>query len=95
MGRLDTAGWTLDGLAKLGWPVTRSEFSDDCLVFYGDWTVAVLRPIHPDRSAWLLVAERSSVWRDVTDVAVWGRDELERIATRETYVTEQSEEPRT
>ena len=79
MDTLDTSDWTIDGVAKLGWPITRSRFVDDCLVFYGDWIVAVLHPLRPDGSAWLLVAERSSVWRTVKDVTVWGRDELERL----------------
>ena len=83
----DTSTWTLDGLAKLGWPVTRSPFRGECLIHYGDWVVAVLHQIHPDASAWLLVAERSSVWRDVADVVVWGRDELGRIPIHDGYGT--------
>ena len=86
----DTSRWTLDGVAKLGWPVTRSPLADDCLVFYGDWIVAVLHPLHPDGSVWWLKAERSSVWRTVKDVAVWERDELERLPV---HVDFESEKP--
>ena len=87
MDRYDRSTWTLDGLTKLGWPVTRSSLGGDCLVLYGDWVVAVLHPLHPDHSAWLLAAERSSVWRDVANVAVWGCDELERIPIHDGYQT--------
>jgi hypothetical protein len=86
----DTSRWTLDGVAKLGWPVTRSPLEDDCLVLYGDWIVAVLHPLHPDGSVWWIKAERSSVWRTVKDVAVWGRDELDQLPVHVGFGTETS-----